>query len=274
MAPRIIPAPGVLPDVKRDAREAFETLKAGGCIIVPTDCGYGLMSACNAGIERCFIAKERKVGHTIGVIGTFRAFTELNDVPPEKVEMVRVITQDMDQLLNTIAPLKPNHPRMAHLTPENFVRVTRNGTLAMNIGESPFLRELGRLNDEDGQLMMGSSANITGTGQKLRVEDIEPKVLAAADLVVDYGLQRYHHYQRSGTNLDVMSLKVHRIGAGYEVLRERINKWFGVVLPEDPDYKTDKVGLSHSIMTAEADTSYNDQAYNTYEAAKAIPAAA
>ncbi|KAI0455286.1 hypothetical protein F5B21DRAFT_211678 [Xylaria acuta] len=254
MAPRVIPAPGVLPDYKRDAREAFECMKAGGVIIIPTDLGYGLMSASNEGIERSFNAKERKQGHTLGVIGTFRAFKELNVLPPEKVEMIRVVTQDMDQTLNTVAPMVKNHPRLAHLTPENLARITKGDTLGMNIGESPFLRELGHLNDEDGQLMVGSSANITGTGQKLRVEDIEPSVYAAADLVVDYGLQRYHRYQRSGTILDVENMRVLRIGAGYEILRERIKKWWGYDLVEDPVNKTDKVGLSYSIKTEHAET--------------------
>ncbi|KAI0409862.1 hypothetical protein F4802DRAFT_4800 [Xylaria palmicola] len=251
MAPRVIPPPGVLPDYKRDAREAFDCLQAGGVILIPTDFGYGLMSASNDGIETAFHAKGRKPGHTLGVIGTFRCFKELCDVPFEKEEMVRVLTQDMDQAINTIAPLKKNPPRMAHLTPENLGRVTKNDTVGMNIGESPFLRELGHLNDEAGQLMIGSSANITGTGQKLRIEDLEPQIFGAADLVVDYGLQRYHRYQRSGTNIDVMSMKILRIGAGYEIMRERVKKWFGVTLMEDPEHKTDKVGLSYSIKTAD-----------------------
>ncbi|KAI1199281.1 DHBP synthase RibB-like alpha/beta domain-containing protein [Nemania serpens] len=256
MAPRVVPAPGALPDYKRDAREAFECLKAGGVIIIPTETGYGIVSACNEGIDRCFRAKERREGHTLGVIGTFNTFKQLNDISPDKVEMVRVITQDMGQLINTVAPMKKDHPRLAHLTPENLARVTRRGTLGINMGESPFMRELGRLNDEDGQLLVGSSANITGTGQKLRVEDIEPKVYEAADLVVDYGLQRYHRYQRSGTILDLDTMKVYRIGAGYELLRERIKKWWGYELVEDPDYKTDRVGVSHSLMTNDAYTAY------------------
>lgn len=102
-----------------------------------------------------------------------------------------------------------NHPRLAHLNPKNIALVTGRGALGIYMGESPFMRELGRSNDEDGQLVVGSSANITSTGQKLRVEDIEPKVYEAADLVVDYG--RYHGYQRSGTILDLETTRIYRI---------------------------------------------------------------
>ena len=47
--------------------------------------------------------------------------------------------------------------------------VTKGGTVAIAIPENPFLIELARLNVEDGQLMIGSSANLTGQGQKVAV---------------------------------------------------------------------------------------------------------
>lgn len=45
----------------------------------------------------------------------------------------------------------------------------KEGTVAVATPENPFLIELVRLNDEDGQLMIGSSANLTGQGQKVAV---------------------------------------------------------------------------------------------------------
>jgi tRNA A37 threonylcarbamoyladenosine synthetase subunit TsaC/SUA5/YrdC len=45
----------------------------------------------------------------------------------------------------------------------------QGGTVAVAIPEDPFLIELVRLNDEDGQLMIGSSANLTGQGQEVAV---------------------------------------------------------------------------------------------------------
>ncbi|KAI8623560.1 hypothetical protein F5Y19DRAFT_458278 [Xylariaceae sp. FL1651] len=252
-APRVIPVPGTAPNVQRDAREAFEVLKAGGVIIAPTDVGYGLMSCSAEGIERAFEAKQRKPGHTLGIIGTYKAHEQLHVLPPEKFEMTRVITQDMNSTLAIVARFKRDHPRIAALTPTTLDRTTKGNTLGIAIAEGPFLRELGRLNDEDGQLMVGSSANLSGRGQKFRVEDIEPEVFESADLVVDYGLQRYHRYQRAGTNIDMENMRVLRIGANYEVFRERMKKWWGVELPEDPDNKIDKVNGVGVVVSIKAD---------------------
>ena len=41
-------------------------------------------------------------------------------------------------------------------------------------------------------LMFGTSANLTGQGQRFRIEDVEPSVIASVDMVVDYGLQKWH----------------------------------------------------------------------------------
>lgn len=239
--PRVIPVPGTVPDVQRDAQEAFEVLKAGGIIIAPIDTGYGIMACSAEGIERAFAAKQRKFGHTVGVIGTYATHEQLHILPPKKFEITRVITQGMNSMLGVIARYNKDHPRLAAWSPETLALTTRGDTLGIGIAECPFLRELGRLNDEDGQLMVGSSANLTGRGAKFRIEDIEPEVFQSADLVVDYGLQRYHRYQRSGTIIDMDNMRVLRIGANYEVFRERIRKWWGVELPEDPENKIDRV---------------------------------
>ena len=39
----------------------------------------------------------------------------------------------------------------------------------------------------------GVAINLSGTGAKHRVEDMEPEIIAAADLILDYGLSRYHY---------------------------------------------------------------------------------
>jgi hypothetical protein len=82
--------------------------------------------------------------------------------------------------------------------------------------------------------LLGSSANLTGTGAKFRVEDIQQPIIDAVDLVVDYGLRKYHHYRRSSTLIDFSKMEVVRIGACYELISDIFANQFGITLPADP----------------------------------------
>lgn len=241
--PQVTPAPGELPNVQRDATLAFSVLQAGGVIIAPTDVGYGMMAASVEGIERAFAAKSRKVGHSLGIIGTYALHEKLHDLPPDKFAVTRILAEEMGATIGVIAKMKES----AHELLPSFEKVTKNGTLGLAIGEGPFLRELGRLNDAAGQIMIGSSANLSGQGQKFQVQDIEPEVLAAADLVIDYGIQKWHLYGRAGTLIDLDNERVLRIGANYEVIREKLINWFGWDVPEDPDFNTRQARVGVSI---------------------------
>ncbi|KAF5705879.1 hypothetical protein FMUND_11855 [Fusarium mundagurra] len=211
----VIPHPGELPDAKRDAPRAFEVLKKGGVIIAPADVRYGMMATSTDAIERIFIAKKRKAGHSMGVVGTYNLLTRLYDLP--------------------------------ELIP-NVERVVKNGTLGFAIGEGPFSRDLARLNDENGLVMVGSSANLTDQGQKFRVEDIESEIVEAADLIVNNGRQKWHLHGRAGTILDMNNERVSRIGANYENIREKLIDLFGWSVPNDPDYDmTGKKTVGFSI---------------------------
>ncbi|KAF3479987.1 uncharacterized protein GIQ15_06963 [Arthroderma uncinatum] len=247
MAPRVIPEAGSVPHVSRDAQEAFRTLKSGGVIVAPTDVGYALIASTQAGIDKIFTAKGRRDGHNIGIIGTYQQHREIHVLPESKFELTRVLTEDMGMIVGIIAKFDTQnlHPRLAALDAPTLSQVTKGDTVSIAVPEGPFLRELGRLCDEDtqGMLMFGSSANLTGQGQRFRIEDIEPALLAHVDLVVDYGLQKWHVYGRGGVNFDAENMKVLRMGAGYEVFRDRVLRWFphllgdlGASLEKDPEH--------------------------------------
>ncbi|OJJ57218.1 hypothetical protein ASPSYDRAFT_47511 [Aspergillus sydowii CBS 593.65] len=254
MAPSYIPKLGTAPNVPRDAKETYNTLKRGGVAIIPTDVGYALLTSTQAGIQRIFSAKDRREGHNIGIIGTYKQHREIHVLPEAKFEMTRVLIEDMAMIVGVIAKYdtKNLHPRLATLDPATLSQVTDGDTVSIAVPEGPFLRELGRLCDDDpeGMLMFGTSANLTGQGQRFRVEDIESRVIDAVDLVVDYGLQKWQVYRRGGVNFDAENMKVLRKGAGYEVFRDRMLRWFpnllkdaGVSIEEDPDFQTSEPGV-------------------------------
>lgn len=251
--PRIIPEPGKLPNAASDALEVYNLLQSGGVAIIPTEVGYGIVATSAEGIERAFAAKQRKAGHTVGILGTWNTHRQLHILPEERFEISRMITEEFNMVLAVVAPYHKDHARLQSLDPITKERAVKGDTLGIAILQGSFGRELGRLHDESGQLMIGSSANLTGKGQKFRIEDIEKEITQCADLIVDYGLQRYHLYGRAGTNIDLHNMKVLRIGAAYELFRLRLEKWFGIVLPEDPDHsvggeKGKKVGVSIKLQ--------------------------
>ncbi|RJE17534.1 hypothetical protein PHISCL_10128, partial [Aspergillus sclerotialis] len=181
MAPKIIPSPGSVPNISHDAKQAYETLKSGGAILAPTDVGYALMGSTQAGIQRIFAAKNRRQGHNIGIIGTYRQHREIHLLPESNMIVGLIAKFDTQNL----------HPRLAKLDKSTLAQVTKGDTVSIAVPEGKFLRELGRLCDEgpEGLLMFGTSANLTGEGQQFCVEDIDPHVIGGVDLVVDYGIQ-------------------------------------------------------------------------------------
>jgi tRNA A37 threonylcarbamoyladenosine synthetase subunit TsaC/SUA5/YrdC len=238
IAKKTIPAPGAHPNVKADAHRIFDVLKGGGLALVPAEAGYALIASSTEAFQRSFAAKKRAPSHTQGIVGTIGLSRNLHVLPDETHDMIRVLHKDMNLSLGVIAPFRKDHAVLQHLSPMTLANVTKpDGTVAMYIGGSALLLELGRISDGAGELILGSSANITGSGQKFRLEDMEHEILEAADIIVDYGLQRYHVYGgRASSIIDFANMKTVRVGSSYELIRERIHKFWGIELPPDPDY--------------------------------------
>lgn len=238
IAQKTIPAPGTPPNVKADAQRIFDVLKGGGLALIPTEVGYGLISSSKEALERSFAAKKRSLSHTQGIIGTIDLHKKLHILPEETHEIIRVLHQDLDLSFGVVAPFRKDAPELQHLSAATLANVTKaDGTAGMYIGGSSLLLELGRISDESGELLLGSSANISGSGQKYRLEDMDPEILEAADIIVDYGLQRYHVYKgRASTMIDFANMKTLRVGSSYELIRERMHKFWGIELEADPDY--------------------------------------
>jgi hypothetical protein len=149
-------------------------------------------------------------------------------------EIVDAITRDYDLPLGLIAPCDIEHPLLQALDPDIFTRSTRDNTLLMLLNAGPFHRELTRLSMERKTLLFGSSSNLSLHGTKFRVEDIEPEIMAIADVVIDYGLMKYHLWQASSTLLNCETLEVVRFGSCYDSIADILKRHFRVDLPTRP----------------------------------------
>jgi tRNA A37 threonylcarbamoyladenosine synthetase subunit TsaC/SUA5/YrdC len=104
----------------------------------------------------------------------------------------------------------------------------------MLLNAGPFHREITRLSAARQTLLFGSSANLSMHGTKFRVEDMEPEITDIADLVIDYGLMKYHPWQSSSTLLHCETLEVVRYGSCFENIADILKRHFDITLPPRP----------------------------------------
>jgi tRNA A37 threonylcarbamoyladenosine synthetase subunit TsaC/SUA5/YrdC len=208
-----------------DARRAMDVMQGGGIAILPNDVGYSLIAARPQALRRIFDTKRRAPSKLNAMLGNDALHRELHVVSARGRAIVEAITQDYDLPLGLIAPCRADH----------YERSTKGGTLLMLLNAGGVHREITRLSLERGTLLFGSSANLSMHGTKFRVEDMEPEITAIADIVIDYGLMKYHPWQASSTLLNCETLEVVRWGSCFENIADILKRHFGVELAPRPE---------------------------------------
>jgi tRNA A37 threonylcarbamoyladenosine synthetase subunit TsaC/SUA5/YrdC len=219
-------------DFDRDARRAFDAVKAGGIAIVPNDIGYSILGGSPEALRRIFASKGRAASKRNAMVGNADIQRELHVLSARGREIVAAITEDYGLPLGAIAPCRFDHPMLQALTPEALAASTRDDTLVILLNAGKFHAALTRLSFTERHPLIGSSANVSLSGTKFTVEAIEPQIKAIADVVIDHGLQKYHTYAASSTLLNVETLEVVRAGSCYDNIRYIVERHFGVALPQ------------------------------------------
>jgi tRNA A37 threonylcarbamoyladenosine synthetase subunit TsaC/SUA5/YrdC len=222
------------PDIAGDAQRAFAALRAGGIAIFPVDVGYTIAGGSQSSLQKIFRAKGRAPSKLNAMVGDMAIHRSLHRLDERAAAMVETLVEDYDLPLGVIAPYDPAHPMLRHVDTDTLDGSSRDGTIAMLINAGPLHAALCRLSHEAAFPIFGSSANLTNTGTRFRVQDIPQELLTLADVVIDHGLRKYHPYRRSATLIDFRTLKVVRVGSCYELIADVLARHFGVALPADP----------------------------------------
>ncbi len=227
------PTVGPRLNIEDDIRRAWEVLGSGGIAIIPA-MGYGLLAGSPAAMRKAFDTKRRgthkRHALTVDLIGE----REIHILDSRKRDMVDCLTVDYDLPVAVAAKYRTDHPLIQKIDPEVLSSCTANGTIATLLNAGPVNTGIGRLAREALHPVFGSSANISGTGTKFRIEDIQPEIRSIADIEIDHGLRRSHVYGLSSTLINFEDMSVIRVGAYYEIISDVLLRHFGVVLPPDP----------------------------------------
>ncbi|WP_189686504.1 Sua5/YciO/YrdC/YwlC family protein [Pseudorhodoferax aquiterrae] len=221
-------------DIAGDARRIIDVVKNGGIALVPQHTGYAMCGASMAPLRKIFDTKQRGGHKRNAMAADLPMQRDLMTLDKRAQEMVEAIVLDYDLPLGVIGPFRPDHPLLARLGDEALKASSAGGTIGNLLNAGPLHKELTRISREELVPLFGSSANISGTGSRFTIEEVQPELRAIADIQVDHGLCRYHMYGRSGTLINFQTMQVIRFGACYDLIADVLRRWFRVELPQDP----------------------------------------
>ena len=196
--------------------------------------GYVIVACDPEAVWRIFRAKKRKPEKLNAVCGCKEMHLGLHDVPDDRRAIVSAITEEWDLPMGTAAKVHMDHPAIAGLPEDTLAQTTHEGTLAMLLNAGPLMDNIARLAFADTRMALGSSANVSLQGVKFRASEIEPEILEAADIVIDYGLMRWNQYGHSSTMINVTDMSVIRYGSCFDLIDDLLRTHFGIELPPNP----------------------------------------
>lgn len=220
-------------DIETDARRVFETVRGGGVAIVYLDVAYSIIGRTEESVRRIYGAKNRSFTKPTGIVGSLEAHDALHIMGEREKAMVRAVTVRHDLPLAVVAPYRRDHPFLRTMEPFVLDNAVKGETLNLLLNAGKLRNRIGQLCFQNTVPMVGSSANKSLTGSRYRVADIEPALLDAADIVIDYGQSRYHNAQGlSSTMIDFRDMSIIRKGVCFDAIAAVLADEFGVTLRE------------------------------------------
>ena len=224
-----------LPVVQADALKAFRIMRAGGVAVLPLSVSYAIFAHTARAVERIYELKQRAQSKPNGVIGNWDIFTDVMETGERDRDLVRCIIQDYNLPLSVIAPFRRDHDWLRTVEFGALRRSTKGNTMDLLMNAGNLHNELARLSWESAAPLMGSSANVSLTGSKFTLAEVQDSLKSGCDLVLDYGTSRYaNDYAIGSTIIELPSWKVLRWGGCFEQQAAIVQQHFGVELPPRP----------------------------------------
>jgi tRNA A37 threonylcarbamoyladenosine synthetase subunit TsaC/SUA5/YrdC len=218
-------------DIAGDARRVFDAVRSGGIAIIHLDVGYAVLAHTADAVRRIYGTKRRSFDKPTGLLGNYALHEALHILGAREREMVRRLTQDHDLPIAVIAPYRKDHELLATLDPFVHRNAVKNDTLNILLNAGELRNAVADLAVVSGVVCVGSSANVSLSGTKYRLVDVDPELRAIADVETDYGLCAYHNPQGvSSTMIDFSTFRVQRAGACFDRIAQVMRGEFGVEL--------------------------------------------
>lgn len=202
-----------------DARRMYTLLADGGLALARTNTGYGLVAMKSDAVRRIYALKGRSAEKPCVTVGTMDI---LDDVampfaPETRFWLSRAAAR---WPMAVIARTNPRSTLLASFEPFVASQCTKVDTIATFFGVGDLIAGAATLAYGNGQLIVGSSANLAGTGNNYTLDSVPDSIRRAVDLELDYGVAPFTADEKlASTILDLTRGTFQREGVAFaEVL--------------------------------------------------------
>lgn len=216
--------------IEADAQRMYSLLAGGGLALARTNTGYGLVAMRSSAVQRIYDLKGRSAQKPCVTVGTMAILDDVGtDIAPEtRAWLARAVAR---WPMAVIARTNRHSKLIASFEPFVASQCTKADTIATFFGVGDLISRTAAIAYEHGQLIVGSSANLAGTGNNYTIEEVPRSIRDAVDLELDYGQAPFVSDRKlASTILDLTREEFQREGVAFaEVQRS----WREFVLERD-----------------------------------------
>ncbi len=172
-----------VPIIEEKIKLAYKAIKAGGLGIIPSRVGYTLLGNGEKAITKMYQLKGRPLSKPCIVITRYDILQQIADIPQKFTHLIDVI--EHSKILCGFILKRKEHKvftSLAKFTNQNAMK--KDGTTCFVINSGEYTQFLVDKSWEDSTVIVGSSANKSGTGNEGIFTNIPEEIRQG----IDYGL--------------------------------------------------------------------------------------
>lgn len=202
-------------NIETDARRMYTLLADGGLALARTNTGYGLVGMKSDAVRRIYELKGRASEKPCVTVGTMEILDDVAiDVPSDVRAWLAETVQTYPMAL--IARTNQRSVLLSSFEPFVASQCTKADTIATFFGVGELIARTAMIAKERGQLIVGSSANLAGTGNNYTLDAVPDSIRNAVDLEFDYGPAPFQSDRRlASTILDLTRGTFQREGVAF-----------------------------------------------------------
>ncbi len=180
----------IIHDIESDARHMYEVLLSGGLALARTETGYGLVAMRPQAVRRIYELKGRPAEKPCVTVGSLPILDDVvTGIDLGTREWLGRAVRAWPMAL--VARVNPSSRLLASFDAYQLAQCTKAGTIATFYGVGELISRTAEIARQDARLIVGSSANLAGTGNNYSLDAVPESMRSAADVVFDYGRSTY-----------------------------------------------------------------------------------